>query len=183
MTKVKGSKITSKFSYLKSKHGTQSKAEVLAALDEGDRQALRLVLDVGWYPQELYVRLLSAICQTLGGGDEGIYAQIGEHTADHQFSHNYRAYHAGDLKETLENMVPLHSRLNDPGAMEVSLPEAGRATIVVSAPTSDPVICAVSRAFYRRALELHGVHDVQVRETECSGRDDRRCRYEIRWTS
>jgi predicted hydrocarbon binding protein len=182
MTKVKGSKITSKLSYLKSTHGDGAQAHVLAWLSAEDREALGLVLEVGWYPQDLYVRLLTAICETVGGGDERIYTAIGEYSADHQFNHSYRVYRAGDIHETLQNMVPIHAKLNEPGGMEVEIKEPGKATLLVTAPPSDPVICAVSRGFYRRVMHLHGARDVQVVEPTCSGRGARSCRFEIQWT-
>jgi len=182
MTKVKGSKITSKFSYLESQHKEGSKEQVLASLGGADQGALSLILETNWYPQDLYVRLLKAICKTVGAGDERIYAHIGEYSADHQFTHVYRAYRASDLTTTLQNMVPVHARLNDPSGMQVTLEGSERATIVVTAPASDPVACAVSRGFYRRVVELHGAHDVEVREPACSGRGDRACRFEIHWT-
>ena len=182
MVRVKGSKISSKLSYLKAKHGADAWGKVLASMSAEDQRALALVLDVSWYPQDLYERVLKAICRTMARGDESIYARIGEYTAEHQFSHLYRAYRTSDLAQTLQNMVPLHAKLNDPSGMEVSLEGPGRATLVVTAPPSTPVICAVSRAFYRSAVERHGVSSVEVHETQCSGRGDEVCRFEIRWT-
>jgi predicted hydrocarbon binding protein len=182
MTKVKGSKINSKFSYLDDRFGAGARATVLSWLSEEDQQQLGLVLDAGWYTQDLYVRLLMAICETVGQGDEAIYGEIGAYSADHQFNRSYRVYRARDIEDTLRNMVPVHAKLNDPAAMEVSFDGAGKATLVVSAPPSDPVMCAVSRGFYRRVLELHGVGAAQVAESSCSGLGAAACRFEMRWT-
>ena len=182
MTNVKGSKITSKLSYLTNTYGDGAPAQVLSWLSEDDRKALGLVLEVGWYPQDLYVRLLTAICETVGRGDGGIYGEIGEYSADHQFNHSYRVYRASDIYQTLQNMVPVHAKLNQPSGMEVVVNEPGRATLLVTAPPSDPVICAVSRGFYRRVMELHGAGDVRVLEPSCSGRGAASCRFEIQWT-
>lgn len=182
MTKVKGSKITSKFSYLATTYGEAAQATVLSWLSEDDRKALGMVLDVGWYPQDLYVRLLTAICETVGGGYERVYTEIGEFSADHQFNHSYRVYRASDIQQTLQNMVPVHAKLNEPSGMEVLFTEPGKATLVVTAPPSNSVICAVSRGFYRRVMELHGAVDAQVLEPSCSGRGARSCRFEIQWT-
>jgi V4R domain-containing protein len=183
VVKVKGSKLTAKFAYLKSRHGEASVGEALATMSAADQKALGLVLDVSWYPQDLYERLLKAIGATVGHGDEAVYTRIGEHSAEHQFSHIFRAYRAAELEETLRNMVPVHAKLNEPSGMQILLPGPGRATIVVSAPRSTPVICAVSRGFYRRTVELHGARDVEVRETTCSGRGEPVCRFEIRWSA
>jgi hypothetical protein len=182
MASVKGSKITSKLSYLAERHGESSPARVLAALDEEDRKTLQFVMEVGWYPQDLYERLLKAICRTVGEGDDGILAQIGAFSADHQFSRVYRVYRSADLVETLQNMVPIHAKLNQPSGMKVSIEGPGQSTIVVTDPPATPVICAVSSGFYRRVLELHGAREVDVREPACSGRGDAACQFELRWT-
>jgi hypothetical protein len=182
MAKVKGSKINSKFSYLRDRLGDDARGHVLSWLSPEDQQALGLVLDVGWYPQDLYVRLLTAICETVGGGEPAIYGEIGAYSADHQFNHSYRVYRAADLEETLRNMVPIHAKLNEPAAMEVVIEGPGKATLVVTQPPSDPVSCAVSRGFYRRVLELHRVTGIQVVESSCSGLGGACCRFEMRWT-
>jgi hypothetical protein len=181
MTKVKGTKITSKVAFLKVVHGDDAAARVVASMSAEDQQTLRFILDVGWYPQDLYERLLKAICRTVAAGDADVYRLLGRHSAEHQFSHAYRAYNTADLAESLQNMVPVHARMNDPGAMEVSLDGSTHATILVTAPPSSAVICAVSRAFYERVVELHGGAGVKVEEPECSGRGEHRCRYELSW--
>ncbi len=182
MVRVKGSKITSKLAFIDQQYGPARRADVIAAVSTADREALRLVLEVGWYPQELYARLLSAMGQVLAPGDPQLYARIGHYTAEHQFSHSYKSYRASEVAEMLHNMVPVHSMLNDPGAMSVSMEGPGRATIVVSQPPSTSTICAVSRAFYQRAFELQGAREVSVQEPECTGPGQAACRFEIRWT-
>lgn len=181
MDRVKGSKITSKLAFIDQQYGPARRTEVAAAMSPEDQHALRLVLEVGWYPLPLYARLLETMGRVLAPGDPSLYARIGRHTAEHQFSHAYKAYRASDVAEMLENMVPVHAMLNDPGAMAVRMEGPEHAVILVTQPPSTPTICAVSRAFYQRAFELHGARAVSVSEPECSGRGQPACRFEIRW--
>ncbi len=181
MDRVKGTKITSKLAFIDQEYGVRRRAEVIAAMTREDQDTLRLVLDVGWYPQALYARLLETMGAVLAPGDLSLYGRIGRHTAEHQFSHSYKAYRAADLAQMLENMVPVHSMLNEPGTMQVAMDGPQCARIVVSEPRSTPTICAVSRAFYQRTFELHGAREVSVSEPACSGLGQPACRFEIHW--
>lgn len=80
-------------------------------------------------------------------------------------------------------MVPMHSHMNDPGKMEVTAGGPGECTIVVTEPKSTPVGCRVSRAFYRRTVELAGGAAVAVTEATCTARGDDACRFQIRWAA
>ena len=182
MVRVKGSKISSKLAFVEKEYGPARRADVVAAMSPEDQEALHLVLEVGWYPQDLYARLLETMGRVLAPGDPTFYSRIGRHTAEHQFSHSYKAYRASDLAQMLQNMVPVHSTLNEPGVMTARMEGPDRAVIVVTQPPSTPTICAVSRAFYQRAFELHGATAVSVSEPECTGTGQAACRFEIRWS-
>jgi predicted hydrocarbon binding protein len=182
MAKVKGSKITSKLEFLRDEFGDQGVDETLASLAEDDRQAVRTALEIGWYPHELYERLLRAVVDGPGRGDEALLDRIGRHNAERQAGGAYRVYYRSkDPGAVLEAMVPMHSMLNDPGQMEVEARSDGHLTIVVDEPPGNPLVCRVARTFYQRSVELCSARDVTVSEVECSGRGGERCRFEVRW--
>lgn len=179
MAKVKGSKLSSKFSFLRSEFGEAMAADVLAAMSEADRAELSSIIDLRWYPIELYDRLLHAIVRVAGRGDEAILDRAGAHSAEHQLSNIYSAYKRDELVRMLKNMVPMHSHMNDPGKMEVTTSGPATCTIVVTEPRSTLASCRVSRAFYQRVAEIAGAKDVRVSEPTCTARGDDACRFEI----
>jgi len=182
VAKVKGTKITSKMDFVRDVYGDEGAGEVGAALSEEDREAVRTALEIGWYPHELYERLLRAVVDGPGKGDEAVLDRIGRHNAERQAEGAYKVYYRSkDPQAVLESMVPMHSMLNDPGAMSVDPRGEGHLSILVEEPPGDALVCRVARAFYQRSIELCGARAVTVRELECSGRGGAHCRFEVRW--
>lgn len=181
MAKVKGSKITSKFAFVKEYYGDQALDSLLASMDDEDARALIAVIEAGWYPQDLYERLLKAICSHLAVGDEAIFTRIGHHSAQHLINSTYKVFQSKDPLRLLKNQAPMHTMMNQPGEMEVSSNGPGHCTIKVASPRSSAVICKCARAFYHKAVELCGVTKVSVTEPKCSGNGDNYCQFEITW--
>lgn len=182
MAKVKGTKITSKLAFVREELGEEAVDQVLATLSEEDRTEVRRTLGIGWYPHELYERLIEAVVYAGAGGDERILDRMGVHTAEVQSRGAYGVYfRSKDPEGLLRSMVPMHSMLNDPGEMSVEPREEGHVTIRVRQPPGSAPVCRLSRAFYRRAVELCGGRNVTVQELECSESDAPACRFEVRW--
>jgi predicted hydrocarbon binding protein len=179
MANVKGSKLSSKLSFVQQRFGPGAVERVLQVMSASDRAELSNIIDLRWYPFELYDRLLHAITNTNAAGDEAILDQMGAHSADHQLSNIYSAYKRDELVRMFKNMVPMHSHMNDPGRMEVSTAGDATCTITVTEPKSTAAACRVSRAFYRRVAEIAGAKSVRVVEPACTSRGDAACRFEI----
>lgn len=182
MTKVKGTKITSKLAFVREELGEEAERQVLDALSEEDRREVRMAIEIGWYPLELYERLIQAVVDAGAGGDDRVLDRMGAHTAEVQARGAYGAFfRSKDPEGLLRSMPPMHSMLNDPGEMTLEPQGDGHLSILVHAPQGSPPVCRLARAFYRRAVELCGARVVTVRELECSGADAPACRFEVRW--
>src|SRR5450759_2903862 len=181
MARIKGSKLTSKLEFVQQAYGDEMVPRLLEVMSREDQESLRNVSLLAWYPSFLYDRLAEAICRVAAGGDEKVYDRMGTDSAERQLSTIYVAFRRDDALKTLRNMVPMHSHMNDPGLMEVTADGPGQCTIVVKEPKSTLLGCRVSRAFYRRAVELSGGEAVTVAETSCSAQGDDACRFQIRW--
>jgi predicted hydrocarbon binding protein len=178
MANVKGSKLSSKLAFVEQRFGHSAVEALLSGMPVADRDELKNVIDLRWYPFELYDRLLRAIVEITAMGDDGILDEVGAHSADHQLSNIYSAYKRDELLRMFKNMVPMHSHMNDPGRMEVLTSGTATFTIVVAEPKSTAAACRVSRAFYRRVAELAGAR-ARVTEPACTARGDSACRFEI----
>ncbi len=181
MANVKGSKISSKLAFVRNEYGEAMVAEVVSSLGPADQEALRMVLETGWYPMELYERVMKAICKTAARGDNSVYARIGHHSAEEVLTKTYRIFRGKSPVDALNKMVPMHSMINDPGEMEVTSVREGQCTIKVLKPRSTETICRVAHYFYERSVELCGGTNVQVREVKCSGRGAAFCQFDITW--
>lgn len=182
MAEVKGTKITSKLAFVRAELGDGAEERVLGALSEEDRDEVRKVLEIGWYPQELYERLVRAVVDAGAEGDLKVLDRMGAHSAEAQGQGPYRSFfRARDPEGLLQSMAPMHAMLNRPGEMTMEPRRNGHVTLRIRSPKGNADVCRLARGFYRRAVELCGVKEVTVRELECSGSGAEACRFEVRW--
>ena len=181
-SKVKGTKITSKLTFLREEYGDAMAQSVLESLAQDDRLKLEAAVDLGWYEISLYETLVGAIVEVAGKGQEEILERIGHHSAGDLSQHAYKVYYrSGDPETVLQKMVPIHASLNDPGEMEVVKHRDRRLSVLVTKPRGSLLHCKVARAFYQRSVELCGVSNVVVEEPRCSARGDALCEFVVTW--
>lgn len=77
--KVKGSKISSKVAFVREQFGEDGLRALIDTLPESDRNDVSSIIDLRWYPIELYDRVLNGIVRVIGRGDEAILDRIGAH--------------------------------------------------------------------------------------------------------
>jgi uncharacterized protein (TIGR02265 family) len=179
---VKGTKITSKLAFVRDVYGEDWAQRVLESLAPEDGEKVRTALEIGWHPRDLYERVIQAVVDGPGGGDERVLDRLGKHNAERQSEGAFAVYYRSrDPLTVLQGMAPMHRMLNRPGEMRVERQGDKHLTIFVDEPTGSSTICRIAAAFYRRSVELCGAREVTVREVECSGHDGDRCRFEVRW--
>jgi uncharacterized protein (TIGR02265 family) len=181
MSRVKGGKISSKLAFVRDQYGERRIAEVLGIMTAGDREAFAMVLDTQWYNIETYDRLVRAICQTVGEGDETIYEKMGAHSAEQAYATTYRVFRGKDPADLVKKFLNMHSMRNDPSEIEVTSKESGHCTVKVLKPKSTEPLCKMSLGFFARAVELCGGKETRVREARCSARGDQYCQFELTW--
>lgn len=179
---TKGTKVKSKLAFVANAYGEEALQRVLEKVSAEDRRVLKSVLDVAWYPIDLYYRLLEAIVEVAGAGDSRVLDRMGREAAEYQAEHAYRAYfRSKDPRSLLEAMVPMHAQINKPGAMEVVDGGERRLSLVIAAPPTTLLACRVAKSFYQRAVELVGGSAARVVESACQARGDEHCRFDVRW--
>lgn len=181
MSRVKGGKISSKLSFVKDRYGESKITEVLDSMTVGDQQALAMVLDTEWYALETYDRLVRAICQTVGAGDETIYEKLGAHSAEQAYTSIYKVFRGKDPADLVKKFMNMHSMRNDPSEIEVISKEPGHCIVKVLKPKSTEALCKMSLGFFARAVQLSGGQGTRVRESQCSAKGDPYCQFELTW--
>ena len=182
-SKVKGTKITSKLTFLRKEYGEAMVDRVLESMEPTDRAVLSSVVDLGWYDMPLYDALVNAVVQVAGKGNEHILERIGRYGAEDLSQHAYKVYYrSGDPETVLEKMVPIHESLNDPGEMEIVKRRDRELSVIVTEPQGSKRRCQVARAFYQRSVELCNVQDVVVEMPRCSGTGCDACEFVVRWS-
>lgn len=182
MSKVKGTKITSKIAFLREHFDDAAVQRVFDSLGPEDRARMGLVVDLGWYDMDLYDKILQAIVDEAAGESGQILDRMGRHSADSLSQHAYKVYYRSKDPETvLSKMIPIHTALNDPGEMEVVRRQEGQLSVIVKEPTSTLAHCRVAKAFYERSVELCDVAEVAVDEVQCSAKGDGVCEFVVSW--
>ena len=182
MSKVKGTKISSKISFVKEAYGDAVVDRVFASLSPEDRIRMSSVVDLGWYDMDLYDKILDAIVAVAAKGDDQILERMGRHSAEDLSQRAYKVYYRSKDPETvLSKMIPIHSALNDPGEMEVVKRRDRQISVIVREPPTTLHHCRVANAFYQRSVELCGVGRVEVDEVRCSARGDACCEFVVSW--
>ena len=182
MSKVKGTKINAKVTFLKEHYSEALVTRVFDSLTPEDRARMGLVVDLGWYDMDLYDKILAAIVKVAGKGNQQILERMGRYSAEDLSEHAYKVYYRSKDPETLlAKMIPIHSALNDPGEMDVVRQQDRRLSVIVKEPPSSLTRCRVANAFYRRSVELCGVQQVQVDEPRCTAKGDDVCEFVVSW--
>jgi predicted hydrocarbon binding protein len=182
MARIKGNKITSKFAFVRDEYGEDMLQRVLRSMSARDRADLHLVLETGWYSFDLYQRLMVAVCQVAGGGDDFLYTAIGRYSAEHAFASTYKVFLGKDPRDLVKTkMIPMHSMRNEPAEMEAVSERDGHCVIRIIEPRSTREVCKVMRAFIARSFELCGGKAVELSEPSCSAAGARCCEYELKW--
>lgn len=183
MQQIKGAILKARLGFVEQHWGRAGTEQVLAALPEEDQRMLRTLLTVKWYPFGIGERLDKAIVDVLGEGRTEVFERLGAASAD-------------------ANLSTVHKQFLTPGRPHVFLGKApqiygfyyetGRRTYeqtgensgvltTYEAETFSAPDCLSVVGWYKRALELCGVHDVSIDEDECRARGGQVCRYQVRW--
>jgi uncharacterized protein (TIGR02265 family) len=183
MQQIKGAILKARLGFVEQHWGRAGTDQVLAALPEEDQRTLRTLLTVKWYPFAIGERLDKAIVDVLGEGRTEVFERLGAASAD-------------------ANLSTVHKQFLTPGRPHVFLGKApqiygfyyetGRRTYeqtgdnsgvltTYEAETFSAPDCLSVVGWYKRALELCGVQNVDIHEDECRATGGQVCRYQVRW--
>ena len=150
------------------------------ALPDGTRDRLRNGVEpAGWYPFADLIHVDRAIIAVTREDSKSVLAALGRHSADR----NVPKYALeGDAHRFLALHAVRHSSFQNFGKATYRPTHEGGKFEIAGYTAYSPIFCGSSTAFFQRVLERFGYKEIQVRETECHCRGDKRCLYEMRWT-
>lgn len=183
MQQVKGSVLKARLAFVEEHGGATGVGRVLAALAPDEREALRTVLTMKWYPFELGKHLDEAIVRELGGGRREFFEKLGAASADKNLTTLHRAFLVhGDPHTFLAKAPQIYALYYETGRREyVRTGEREGVLTTTGAETFSAPDCLTVAGWYRRALELCGASGVRVVEEECRARGGAVCRYRVSW--
>jgi hypothetical protein len=168
--------------YVKKRSGAEGWDAVLADLAPSDADTLRSMVGIGWYPLDLYARLLRVIDQRLGTGDRRIVPHVCHFEAERDVPSVHRLLLKMVKPATIvEKMAELWPRYNSTGRLIVSRRGDRAVDVTLVDWSPDDLLCAAVVAYSERALELAGARGVRIAQPRCRARGAHNCLFEIKW--
>lgn len=142
-----------------------------------------MVLPVSWYEFSDLIAVDRAIVKVFGGGDVAVLRLVGAYSARLSLTGVYKAYRRDSIHDFLINGARLHPRFQDFGdALYVKHAPMSGEMVHSNYQSYSPLFCESALGFYKESLEIHGAHNVDVRETSCQCRGTRSCTFVLNWT-
>jgi uncharacterized protein (TIGR02265 family) len=183
MQEVKGSVLKSRFAMIEEMGGPDALERVLAAMTPADRDALKAVVAIGWYPFDLGTRLDDAIVKSLGGGRADFFEKLGDASAVKNLGGAHKSFLApGDPHRFLGRAHAIYAAYYKSGHREYE--RTGEKEGVLTTHDADAFSvpdCLTVVGWHIKALEMCGCTGVKVMEEECRARGGQVCRYRVSW--
>lgn len=181
---IKGLIVHARVEFVKEHFGDEAWNRVLESMSAEDRQILGdTIVTAKWYPFEVGERLDRAIVDILGGGDEGIFEDIGVKSAQRSLLKVHKSFlKPGDPQAFMNKSDMIYKFYYDTGYREYK--ETGPNSGVVStyeAETFSAADCLTVVGWYKEALKMCGARNIKAEEEECRAKGGTCCRYRFSW--
>lgn len=179
---LRGQLLQSRLEYVRARHGGAAVERVLRALPEAERARLQGLTRDGWYPFRSLVRLDRAIVDTVGGGDERVFYDLGRASARHRTE--WLGTHASlvSVHGFLSRMAEEHRRFHTFGRAEYRRMGFRHGQIsFFEFPDVDPVFCLSGGGYIAAAVEQLSGSPPRVEEIACQCKGQPSCSYDVRW--
>ena len=182
--KIKGLVLQARKEFVREHFGQDAWDKVLPALPPPDQELFKgVIFAAQWYPFQVSERLDQAIVDVLGGGDETIFMELGAKSARRSLTKEHASFLApGDPQAFMRKANVIYRFYYDTGHRDYveTGPDSGVMT-TFDAETFSAPDCLSVMGWYKEALKMCGVKDVQVVEEECRAQGGACCRYRFSW--
>lgn len=183
MPKFKGTIYTSTALFADKRFGKGASDRVLEALPAPDREILRGITPVGWYPTEPVMAYHRTLDEVFGKGDLGLCVEVGRFSAEWTLNAVLKMFlRLRSPHWLMERSGSLWNRFHDSGRWEMLEDvEAPLCARLRDFKLRDPAFCARFTGWLLRAIELTGGKNATVEHTDCTSRGGRYCHFNGRW--
>jgi predicted hydrocarbon binding protein len=180
---IRGTALLPRIRFIQAR-STEDWQRVLEAMTTDARAAVAgVVLPSSWYPFQSFVELVVAADKLLGKGDAVLIREMGRYAATANLNTFFKFFiRLGSPEWVIGKGASMWSLSHDTGRAEVErLGPTGAAYLVKEFAAPHRALCAGLLGWMERCLELTGVKDVQIRESECAAQGGKLCRFEATW--
>jgi len=183
MQQIKGAVLKSRLAFVERHSGRAAVERVLATLPPDAQRTLGMLFTSNWYPFGLGKALDDAIVQVVGGGRPEFFERLGEASAETNLATIHSSYITrDDAHGFLAKSPSIYSLYYETGRREYQQTGPKECVLVThDAETFSAPDCLTVVGWYRKALEMCGVHGVRIVEEECRATGGAVCRYRVGW--
>jgi hypothetical protein len=183
MANVKGSTITGRLKYVRTRHGEEGVARLLAAVQPATRAVLNeQVLAASWVPFAVFIDLCVTIDKLFGRGDLALCVDVGRYTAEVNLPVLYKIFYRVSSPQYILTKGASLWRMNyDAGQLTVESGDHSTRLILEHFPTPHRAHCLSVLGWATRSVEMSGGKRVAWDESGCRASGDPRCVATIRW--
>lgn len=179
----KGTVYISTRAFLEKRFGPQAGEQVLAKMPAGDRELLREVSPVAWYPVAPILAFHRTLDREFGTGDQALCFEAGRFSADWSLNTILKMFVRFRSPHWLvEKATSVWSRYHDSGHWSFDPPQERRLSgRLVDFAVRDEVFCTRLRGWLTGAVELTGGTNPKVIERGCVVRGHSHHEYTCTW--
>ncbi|HET6335359.1 MAG TPA: hypothetical protein VFG30_19170 [Polyangiales bacterium] len=183
MAKFKGTVFESTRMFTVQTFGEDAVERVLAELDPSERDLLRDVQAISWYPVEPILHYMHALDRVYGQGDLGVCIKAGHYSAGWSMNTVLKVFLRFRSPVWLvDRATSVWNRYHDTGKWHVQTLTSERMLGELrDFAVRDPAFCARLCGWLQGAIELTGGDRATVTEVRCMNRNDDHCAFALEW--
>ena len=184
MTEIKGSVIRDAIDSLKKRNGDQVYETIINRLDEESRQLfMGTILASSWYPLDSFMKFLEVDIQLTAHGNEQELVTRSEILFDGQLRGIYRAFvRFGSPEFVLNRISIVHKSYFRGVSAQIEMQGSDKARIKYVGFEKQHRLAGPSMiGFFKKALEISGAKDVQVKWSTSIEENKGYCILDISW--
>jgi hypothetical protein len=183
---VKAQALLNAARYIETQYGREALSQVVRACSEPVRDRYVSAIAINWHPVEEFVEFIEVADKMLGRGDGKLMEEVGAAGARANMKGIAVriAFYMAQPDFFFRRVAGLWHQFNDEGEMVTHfIAERSGSIEVVGIKKPNAAFCMTLNGWIREVATALGIQDPVPRHSECRGRGDARCMWDVRWTA
>ena len=183
---IKAQGLLNAVKFIEARYGRDALSQVVRACSEPVRDRYISAIAINWHPVEEFIEFIETADRILGDGKGKLIEEIGAAGARANMKGIAVrvAFYVAQPDFFFRRVAGLWHQFNDEGEMVTHfIAEKSGSIEVVGIKTPNAAFCMTLTGWMREVATALGIQDPVPHHTECRGRGDARCLWDVRWTA
>ena len=185
MIQIKGSVISDAINAVKKRHGDQVYNQIISRIDDDSKQIFnQVVFASSWYPLDAFIKFLEADIELTANGNENALIGRSETLFENQLKGIYKVFVKFGSPEFMLNRISIINQRYFKGVSIHPKMEGSHKAIIkyVGFEKKHRLIELNIWGFYKKAMEISGAENIQLKYLTSLAEDKGFCELEITWS-